>query len=149
MSFINHIQERKVLSKLLDFSQRNHIVDVFSVMLSLCIITIGISLLVMPDAYSTPTFHLVMQYISPGGWGVGMLTAGGLSLWSMLFDTRTAYMSMFLQAFTWSVWDLFLMFGAFGGGVPSAAVVYLTLCLMSTVLGVLYWKESTEGVRHG
>ncbi|MCV7566332.1 hypothetical protein M3E78_012195, partial [Micrococcus luteus] len=110
--------------------------------LSAALVAIGLTFVLAPGRFQTPTWAPMWQFASPLAWALASIFVGVLSALVVLRWRELAPAPLVLQTGIWGTISALITWGAMGGGVPAAAVIYTVPAWLSLLLVVLYVSET-------
>ena len=122
--------------------RRSAFPEIVAVSLSAALVAIGLTFALAPDRFQTPTWAPMWQFASPVAWALAAVFAGTLSALVVLRWRELAPAPLILQTGIWGTISALITWGAAGGGVPAAAVIYTVPAWLSLLLVVLYISEA-------
>ncbi|MCO0632840.1 hypothetical protein NGH33_02505 [Micrococcus yunnanensis] len=122
--------------------RRSAFPEIVAVSLSAALVAIGLTFVLAPDRFQTPTWAPMWAFASPVAWALAAVFAGTLSALVVLRWRELAPAPLILQTGIWGTISALITWGAAGGGVPAAAVIYTVPAWLSLLLVVLYISEA-------
>lgn len=122
--------------------RRSAFPEIVAVSLSAALVAIGLTFALAPDRFNTPTWQPMWAFASPLAWALAAVFAGTLSALVVLRWREFAPAPLILQTGIWGTISTLITWGAAGGGVPAAAVIYTVPAWLSLLLVVLYVSEA-------
>lgn len=122
--------------------RRSAFPEIVAVSLSAALVAIGLTFALAPDRFQTPTWQPMWQFASPVAWALASVFAGTLSVLVVLRWRELAPAPLILQTGIWGTISALVTWGAIGGGVPAAAIIYSLPGWLSLLLVMLYISEA-------
>lgn len=122
--------------------RRSAFPEIVAVSLSAALVAIGLTFVVAPDRFQTPTWAPMWQFASPLAWALASVFVGALSALVVLRWRELAPAPLILQTGIWGMISALITWGAIGGGVPAASVIYTVPAWLSLLLVMLYISEA-------
>ncbi len=129
--------------------RRSAFPEIVAVSLSAALVAIGLTFVLAPDRFQTPTWAPMWEFASPIAWALAAVFAGTLSALVVLRWRELAPAPLILQTGIWGTISALITWGTMGGGVPAAAVIYTVPAWLSLLLVVLYVSESRYPAAQG
>jgi len=124
--------------------RRSALPEILAVSLSTALAIIGATFLITPERYTSPTWRPLWAFASPAAWATVMILTGAITALVVLTRREWAPAPMIAQAGIWGTLGALTTWGAVGGGVPSAAVIYTLPAWLCLVLVLIYASEALE-----
>ena len=122
--------------------RRSAFPEIVAVSLSAALVAIGLTFALAPARFQTTTWQPMWQFASPLAWALAAVFAGGLSVLVVLRWRELAPAPLILQTGIWGTISALVTWGAIGGGVPAAAIIYSLPGWLSLLLVMLYISEA-------
>lgn len=122
--------------------RRSAFPEIVAVTLSAALVAIGLTFALAPDRFQTPTWAPMWAFASPLAWALASVFVGALSALVVLRWRELAPAPLILQTGVWGTISALVTWGAMGGGVPAAAVIYTVPAWLSLLLVMLYISEA-------
>ena len=122
--------------------RRSAFPEIVAVSLSAALVGIGLTFALASDRFQTPTWAPLWAFASPIAWALAAVFAGTLSVLVVLRWRELAPAPLIMQTGIWGVMAALIGWGAVGGGVPAAPVVYALPGWLCLLLVVLYISEA-------
>jgi len=122
--------------------RRSAFPEIVAVSLSAALVAIGLTFVLAPGRFQTPTWAPMWQFASPAAWALAAVFAGTLSTLVVLRWRELAPAPLILQTGIWGTISALVTWGAIGGGVPAAAIIYSLPGWLSLLLVMLYISEA-------
>ena len=122
--------------------RRSAFPEIVAVSLSAALVAIGLTFVLAPDRFNTPTWAPMWQFASPLAWALASIFVGTLSALVVLRWRELAPAPLILQTGIWGTISALITWGAMGGGVPAASVIYTVPAWLCLLLVVLYVSEA-------
>lgn len=124
--------------------RRSAFPEIVAVSLSAALVAIGLTFALAPDRFQTPTWAPMWAFASPLAWALASIFVGTLSALVVMRWRELAPAPLVLQTGIWGTISALITWGAAGGGVPSAAVIYALPSWLCLLLVVLYISEARD-----
>jgi hypothetical protein len=123
--------------------QRTHLPEILSAVLSVTLIAVGTSLLVSPESFMRSSSYVdTFKIMHPDGWGMGMIVAGSAQILAVIFRAHLGMMAMaFLATLFWTGFAYTITTAVNDGGVPSTAIAYIAMSVLSMIATLIYAGE--------
>ncbi|KYK04826.1 hypothetical protein AUV08_01485 [Micrococcus sp. CH7] len=122
--------------------RRSAFPEIVAVSLSAALVAIGLTFVLAPDRFQTATWAPMWQFASPLAWALASIFVGTLSALVVLRWRELAPAPLVLQTGIWGTISALITWGAMGGGVPAASVIYTVPAWLSLLMVVLYVSEA-------
>lgn len=122
--------------------RRSAFPEIVAVSLSVALVAIGLTFVLAPDRFQTPTWAPMWAFASPLAWALASIFVGALSALVVLRWRELAPAPLILQTGIWGTISALITWGTIGGGVPSAAIIYALPGWLCLLLVVLYISEA-------
>ena len=129
--------------------RRSAFPEIVAVSLSAALVAIGLTFALAPDRFQTPTWAPMWAFASPVAWALAAVFAGTLSALVVLRWRELAPAPLVLQTGIWGTISALVTWGAIGGGVPAASVIYTVPAWLSLLLVMLYISEARDHQARG
>lgn len=124
--------------------RRSAFPEIVAASLSAALVAIGLTFVLAPDRFQTPTWQPMWAFASPLAWALASIFVGTLSALVVLRWRELAPAPLVLQTGIWGTISALITLGAIGGGVPAASVIYTVPAWLSLLLVMLYISEARE-----
>ena len=124
--------------------RRSAFPEIVAVSLSAALVAIGLTFVLAPHRLQTPTWAPMWAFASPLAWALASIFVGTLSALVVLRWRELAPAPLILQTGIWGTISALITWGAIGGGVPAASVIYTVPAWLSLLLVMLYISEPTR-----
>lgn len=122
--------------------RRSAFPEIVAVSLSAALVAIGLTFALAPARFQTPTWQPMWAFASPLAWALASIFVGTLSALVVLRWRELAPAPLILQTGIWGTISALVTWGAIGGGVPAAAIIYSLPGWLSLLLVMLYISEA-------
>lgn len=124
--------------------RRSAFPEIVAASLSAALVAIGLTFVLAPGRFQTPTWQPMWQFASPLAWALASIFVGALSALVVLRWRELAPAPLILQTGIWGTISALITWGTLGGGVHAAAVIYSLPGWLCLLLVVLYISEARD-----